>query len=428
MRWSLWLLALFGIAVAVALGLSMQAGTVTLFVPPYRLDMSLNLMVIGLLSSFVLLYAALRGLFSMFELPVQARRWRAQQRERSAQQSLLNAMLLWMTGRFLRSRKAALQGLSQVDSLLDSGESPHQMSLTLMRSLLHLLAAESAHALRDQAARELHFQQVLVHDEGRRVSQTLELRDAAYLNAARWALNDRDSQKAQQWLAQLPQGTVRRTMALRLRLKADRMSLQHLPALDTARLLAKHGAFSASAAASLVRGLAMACLDDCHDSSQLQTSWKLLQAEERAMPELALHAAQCLLKLQGDPQIALQWLLPVWQALINNSETQLPVQRQRMVQVLSSALHAVEPDSEWLARIEQARLANPRSLELQYLSGMVCLRHGLWGKAQQMLELVAPRLSGGELQRQAWRALAELAENKGDTAQALACWKLSAKV
>lgn len=428
MRWSLWLLALFGIAVAVALGLSMQAGTVTLFVPPYRLDMSLNLVVIGLLSSFVLLYAALRGLFSMFELPVQARRWRAQQRERSAQQSLLNAMLLWMTGRFLRSRKAALQGLSQVDSLLDSGESPHQMSLTLMRSLLHLLAAESAHALRDQAARELHFQQVLVHDEGRRVSQTLELRDAAYLNAARWALNDRDSQKAQQWLAQLPQGTVRRTMALRLRLKADRMSLQHLPALDTARLLAKHGAFSASAAASLVRGLAMACLDDCHDSSQLQTSWKLLQAEERAMPELALHAAQCLLKVQGDPQIALQWLLPVWQALINNSETQLPVQRQRMVQVLSTALHAVEPDSEWLARIEQARLANPRSLELQYLSGMVCLRHGLWGKAQQMLEQVAPRLSGGELQRQAWRALAELAENKGDTAQALACWKLSAKV
>jgi HemY protein len=428
MRWSLWLLALFGIAVAVALGLSMQAGTVTLFVPPYRLDMSLNLVVIGLLSSFVLLYAALRGLFSMFELPVQARRWRAQQRERSAQQSLLNAMLLWMTGRFLRSRKAALQGLSQVDSLLDSGESPHQMSLTLMRSLLHLLAAESAHALRDQAARELHFQQVLAHDEGRLVSQTLELRDAAYLNAARWALNDRDSQKAQQWLAQLPQGTVRRTMALRLRLKADRMSLQHLPALDTARLLAKHGAFSASAAASLVRGLAMACLDDCHDSSQLQTSWKLLQAEERAMPELALHAAQCLLKVQGDPQIALQWLLPVWQALINNSETQLPVQRQRMVQVLSSALHAVEPDSEWLARIEQARLANPRSLELQYLSGMVCLRHGLWGKAQQMLEQVAPRLSGGELQRQAWRALAELAENKGDTAQALACWKLSAKV
>jgi HemY protein len=256
----------------------------------------------------------------------------------------------------------------------------------------------------------------------------LELRDAAYLSAARWALHDRDSHNAQQWLSQLPLGTARRTWALRLRLKADRLSQQHLPALDTARLLAKHGAFSAAAAASLVRGLAIASLDDCHDSGQLQTSWKLLQTEERAIPEVALHAAQCLLKVQGDPQIALQWLLPVWQTLLNSSEGLQVVSRQRMVQVLSSALHAVEPDSEWLARIEQARLLNPRSLELQYLSGMICLRHGLWGKAQQMLEMVAPRLPHGELQRQAWRALAELAENKGDTTQALACWKLSAKV
>lgn len=428
MRLALWLLGLFGVAVAVALGLSMQVGTVTVFVAPYRLDMSLNLVVIALLCGFALLYAALRGLFRMFELPSQARRWRTQQRERSAQQALLNAMLLWMTGRFLRSRKAALQGLNQVDHLLTQAAASQQSALAMMRSLLHLLAAESAHALRDHAARELHFQQALSIEAGPRVSQKQEWRDAVYLNAARWALHDRDNLKAQQWLNQLPQGTARRTLSLRLRLKADRLSQQHLPALETARLLAKHGAFSSAAARSLVRGLAMASLDDCHDSSQLQTTWKLLQADERVMPELALHAAQCVLKVQGDPQLALQWLLPVWQQLADPTEVLHQSQRERMVIVLASALQQVEPDSEWLARIEQARLANPRHLELQYLSGMICMRHGLWGKAQQMLEQVAPRLSGRELQRQAWRALAELAEHKGDTAQALACWKLSAKV
>ena len=47
MRWSLWLLALFGVAVAIALGLSMQIGTVTVFVAPYRIDMSLNLVLIA---------------------------------------------------------------------------------------------------------------------------------------------------------------------------------------------------------------------------------------------------------------------------------------------------------------------------------------------------------------------------------------------
>ena len=429
MRWSLWLLALFGVAVAIALGLSMQIGTVTVFVAPYRIDMSLNLVLIALCAGFLFMYVALSGLLRVTQLPAQARRWRAQQRERSAQQALLHAMVMWMAGRFLRSRKAALQALVQVDSLLASLDVENQSSLRLMRSLLHLLAAETAHALRDTSARDQHFQQALEHEEGRRVDQKTELRDAALLNAARWSLHDRDAHQAHQYLTQLPLGVARRTMALRLRLKADRLSQQHLPALDTARLLAKHGAFSASPARSLLRGLAVACLDDCHDGSQMQSSWILLTPQERAMPEVALHAAHRLLSVQGDPQIALQWLTPVWLEMNSkDSSTLTEDQCQKLVKTLSSALYAVEPDSEWLARIEQARLVNPRSLELQYLSGMVCLRHGLWGKAQQMLEQTAPRLSAGELQRHAWRALAELAENKGDKEQALACWKLSAKV
>jgi len=118
MRWSLWLLALFGVAVATALGLSLQWGTVTVFIAPYRVDLSLNLVILGLLLGFVLCYAALRGVLGFMELPVQARRWRTQQREHAAQQGLLNAMVMWMAGRFLRSRKAALQSLGQVEQLL----------------------------------------------------------------------------------------------------------------------------------------------------------------------------------------------------------------------------------------------------------------------------------------------------------------------
>ena len=56
------------------------------------------------------------------------------------------------------------------------------------------------------------------------------------------------------------------------------------------------------------------------------------------------------------------------------------------------------------------------------------IRGGTVNFVQQMLEQVAPRITDKDLQRQAWRALAELAEQKGDNAQALACWKLSAKV
>jgi hypothetical protein len=61
----------------------------------------------------------------------------------------------------------------------------------------HALAEMRAHALRDHAAREQHFQQVLAHQDMGRVAQKLELRDAAYLNAVRWALHDRDNATAQ---------------------------------------------------------------------------------------------------------------------------------------------------------------------------------------------------------------------------------------
>ncbi len=374
MRLALWLVALFAVAVAVALGLSQQAGTVTVFVPPYRVDLSLNLVLISLALLFALVYMALRSLLGLWVLPDQARRWRVQQRERSAQSLMLNAQIGWMTGRYLRARKAAVQGLAHVDGLLSSedGVSP-SASLLLMRSVLHLLAAESAHVLRDEKARDEHLQQVFQPHPALSSSLRNEVQDAARLNATRWALHDRDERSAHQYLSQLPQGTARRTLALRLRLKADRMGQMHLPALDTARLLAKHGAFSPNAANSLMRGLALASMDDCRDAHQLQATWRILQSAERSMPEVAVYAARRLLSFNGDANLALQWLLPVWEALAGNSAEQSDsAVRQRVVEVLAQALQSLVPDSEWLARVEQARLANPRSVELQYLSGMVC--------------------------------------------------------
>ncbi len=230
MRMALWFVALFAVAVAVALGLSQQVGTVTLFVPPYRVDLSLNLVLIGLALLFALLYVALRSLLGLWVLPEQARRWRVQQRERSAQSLMLNAQIGWMTGRYLRARKAALQGLGHVDGLLAAEDSGSPTStLLLMRSVLHLLAAESAHVLRDEKSRDEHLQQVFQPHPALGSSLRNEVQDAACLNATRWALHDRDERSAHEYLSQLPQGTARRTLALRLRLKADRMGQMHLP-------------------------------------------------------------------------------------------------------------------------------------------------------------------------------------------------------
>ena len=161
MRAALWLLALFGVAVAAALFAGNNQGTVTLFWPPYRIDLSLNMVVLSLTVGFATLYAALRGLAALLELPRQALRWRLQQKERAMHGALLDALAQLLAGRFLRSRKAALAALEQESALQHANASvPHGSQL---RTLAHMVAAETSHALQDRSQREHHLNQALGH-------------------------------------------------------------------------------------------------------------------------------------------------------------------------------------------------------------------------------------------------------------------------
>jgi HemY protein len=286
-----------------------------------------------------------------------------------------------------------------------------------VRTLAHLLAAESAQSLQDKSGRKEHLELALEEGKARDAQET---REGALMRAARWSLDDRDPEAAIAWLHDLPQGAARRTLALRIKLKAARLARRTGEALETARLLAKHRAFSGAAAESLVRGLATDVLNGAHDAHQLQRAWLSLEEGERAMPELAIHAAQRLIALGGDPQVAREWLLPVW-----DQQHQLgDGLKVKLVRALELGLDSI--DGGWLARIESAQRANPRDATLEYLAGMACMKRQLWGKAQQLMGQAAPALQDRALQRNAWCAVAELAEQRGDILAAAHAWKKAA--
>ncbi len=422
MRAALWLLALFGVAVAAALFAGNNQGTVTLYWPPYRIDLSLNMVVLLLVGSFVTLYAALRALAALLELPRQARRWRLQQKERAMHASLLDALTHMLGGRFIRSRKAAAAALAQEHALAAANEPvPHARQL---RALSHMIAAEASHALQDRATRESHLRDALQESPLRGTVMEQELREGAQMRSARWSLDDRDASAALDRLAELPQGAARRTLALRIKLKATRLAHQTREALDTARLLGKHRAFSPSAAQSIVRGLATELINSAHDTAQLQQIWQSLEVSERQMPEIAIHAAQRLAMLGGESAQVRTWLLPVWERLVNTPDALAEQHALKLVRALEAGLGAI--DAPWLARIETAQQANPRDARLQYLAGMACLKRQLWGKAQQLLTQSAQQLADSGLRASAWRHLAELAEQRGDAAAAAAAWKMAA--
>lgn len=422
MRAALWLLALFGVAVAAALFAGNNQGTVTLYWPPYRIDLSLNMVVLLLVGGFVTVYAALRALAALLELPHQARRWRVQQKERAMHAALLDALTHMLGGRFIRSRKAAVAALSQEHALATSGEAvPHGRQL---RALAHMIAAEASHALQDSATRESHLQDALQEAPLRGSVNEQEMREGAQMRAARWALDDRDASAALERLAALPQGAARRTLSLRIKLKATRLARQTQEALDTARLLGKHRAFSPAAAQSIVRGLSIELINSAHDTAQLQQIWMSQEPAERNMPELAIHAAQRLAALGGDATQVRAWLLPVWQRMVDLPDALAEHHALKLVRTLESGLDALDPP--WLARIESAQQANPRDARLQYLAGMACLKRQLWGKAQQLLTQAAQHLGDSSLRASAWCRLAELAEKRGDDTAAADAWKKAA--
>lgn len=430
MRAALWLLALFGVAVAVALFAGNNQAVVTLFWPPHRVDVSFNLLVLLLAALFMLLYVALRTMSALFSLPQEAKRWRAQQKERAMYGALMDSLAHLLAGRFIRATKSAQNALAQELSLGLLAADPsghaggHSVSRSRqLRSLAHLLVAESAQSLQNKALRDQHLQLALVSSAQRHAQ---EVREGVQFRAARWALEDRDADAALDWLTQLPQGAARRTLALRMKLRATRQVRQTLQALETARLLAKHRAFSEAAAQSIVRGLALELLNDARDPAQLQQAWLSLDDSERAMPELVVHAASRLMALHGDAGLARSWLLQAWDHMVQPGSSMGDNLRIKLIVTLEAGLDSL--DATWLARIEAAQLSRPRDANLQYLAGMACLNRQLWGKARQLLSQAALGLQDQTLHRNAWRALAVLAEQREDAAAASEAYKRAAQV
>jgi len=425
MRNVFWLLGLAALAVALALLVGNNRGTVTLFWPPWRFDVSFNFFLFALIAAFVLVYAALRALAVVRELPAQARRWRSQQMERAVVGWVLDALANQLAGRFVRAQSAARNALQH----LQGGTSHDWPRRAQLEALAHLLAAESAHALQNRPQRDEHLQAAL---QPAVAKASPEMAEGALLRAVRWAVEDRDPEAARGRLAELPQGAARRIQALRLKLRVARLGDATDEALETARLLAKHRAFSPEAAGSIVRGLALDALRDAHDLAQLQRVWDRLDAPERAVPAVALAAADrahALLSRDGEAMPGEQtdtaarvnaWLEPLW-AQFGALEAG---QQAHLARVFEPELAHL--DAAGLARLESLQRQWPQNPHLQYLAGQACLHRQLWGKAAQMLGQARHGLTDTTLQRRTWRALARLAEERGDETAARDAWRQAA--
>jgi HemY protein len=412
MRGVIWLVLLFVVAVVAATTLGSNDGLVSIYWRGWRTDLSLNLFVILVLVACAVLMSAVQALSALVSLPRRASNWRALRRERAAQGALREALAEYFGARYGRAHKAAQRALTL------QTEAPELVTDGQFRTLARLLAAGSLHRLQDKPKRDAMLRVALA--PGRERGGATD--EAARLLAAEWALEDRDAARAMEMLAALPPGAARRTQALRLRLSAARQMRQPAEALRTARLLANHQAFSPLVAQSLLRSLAAETLEGAHDAQQLRRQWNQFDAADRRDAHVASRAAQRAAQLDA-AEDGRQWLRPFWDRL-----AELP-REEREVVALALIDTRAGIGNDWLPRLENAALAFGHESAVVAAVGMAYAERQLWGKARRCLEqaAAAPGLSAAT-RRLAWRELARLAQQEGDTARVQSCEREAAAI
>lgn len=414
MRNIIWFVLLFGVAVAAATTLGTNDGLATFYWHGWRLDVSLNLFLIALIGTCVVIVAAIQAVSSLVGLPRRAREWRVARRDRSAQESLRDALAQYFGGRYSRAQKSAQR------ALVIQTDTPELAQDNEFTVLGHLLAAGSAHRLQDRAGRDEQLGRAL--DLAQRSSAARSAEEGARLLAAEWALDDRDAPRALELLGELPQGVARRTHALRLRLQATRLGRQPQEALKTARLLAKHQGFSKIAAQGLLRSLAFESLDTAHDIDQLKRIWGQFDPVDRRDAFVASRAAERAAEL-GQFDDARAWLRPFW----DQPHELAPEERAAVSLAFVDATSGIGP--EWLPRLEAASVTYPREGALALAVGCALAERQLWGKARRMLEQAANDAAlASRPRRRAWLALATLARQEDDAPRAAACFESAARL
>ena len=414
MRIAIWFVLLFAAAVVAASALGTNDGLVTLYWHGWRLDLSLNLFLILLVGTCFVLVTVIQAVSGLLGLPQRAHAWRVSRRDRSAQAALRDALAQYFGGRYTRAQRSAQQALAI------QGDTPELAQDNEFTVLGHLLAAGSAHRLQDRAGRDQALRQAL--ELSSRSPAARSAAEGARLLAAEWALDDRDAPRAAELLAALPVGVARRTHALRLKLQAARLARQPQDALKTARLLAKHQGFSRIAAQGLLRSLAFETLDTAHDIDQLRRAWLQFDPVDRRDPIVAARAATRAAGL-GAGDEARGWLRPFWEQLDELGADE----RAAVALALVSSVQGLGP--EWLPRLEAAAQAFSRDGAVALAVGSALAERQLWGKARRLLEQAAADTTlATAARREAWLALARLAQKEEDNARAARAFEAAASL
>ena len=350
MKTLLWLLAVFALAAGLSVAMRGSDGYATFVLFPWRIEVSLSLLAIAALLSFVAGYLAVRVVSHAVRLPSHVRTFRRRQRETKGRLALIGAIQALFEGRFGRAEKLAARA----------------RDLECVPPLAELIAARAAQRMRDAHKRDEWL--------GRARSDHGEWRLARLVTEAELLLEERRYGEARAVLEELHATGPRHIATLTLLLRAEQGLGNWEEVIRLARLLEKRSAMPPEALDSIRVSARVAVLSRrTNDARSLAEYWRQLPERERTLAKVASAAAQAFIGL-GDCRTAHRILE---EALEHDWHSDLAL------------LYGECRDGDALQRIERAERwlqAHPRDAGLLLTLGRLCTQMQLWGKAVSYLE------------------------------------------
>src|SRR5439155_15977437 len=350
MRFLFWFVLLAVAAVVAALAVKLNAGYALLVAPPYRVELSLNLLLLLVVGSFVFLYLAIRLVVRTLRLPSEVRVLRRRQKLERARTKQDASIIALLEGRFGKAQQQALEAL----------EIPGASAINA------LLAARAAIDVRDFDAAE--------RDLARLELRAFSFAGPRLMLSAEIALEQGQPQEALRLLQELRQETGLHTAGLRLELRALQAARRWADIPPLLEQLVRRKVFDA-AQADHVRVTAQSELlkSLAHDAAGLRDAWVRLPEAMRQQPRVARAAARSFLQLGGDRDAA---------ELLSRS---LEREWNSDLIELYGECHLSDPTRQ-LEQAERWLTTHNQDAVLLRVLGVLCQRAQLWGKAQTYLE------------------------------------------
>lgn len=350
MRFAIWSVILAAVAVGIALFARNSTGYVVIVSAPYRIELSLNLLVFLVFAGYFAFYMLARLVTTLAAIPRRVRAYREERTRLRNRQSLNDALLAFFQGRYASAEKSAAAALLGDET----------------KGVAAIIAARSAHELGRFTEREQFLDQAK--------GAAPEVDQARLTTLADLLVSQGRHEEALAVLKDLSARDSRNLRLLRLKLQAEQALRNWDEVLATAASLLKLGGIGAAEEAAVRRAAHLGNLNrKAQDATALTAYWKQLPSEMRLDPAVAATAARYHLALGGNAEA---------QAIIEAA-----LEREWNPSLV--ALYGDAAGADALPQIERAEKwlrEHARDPALLLALGKLCMRQGLWGKAQSCIE------------------------------------------